>query len=127
MKFRHKRGVSLSRLSLSVAGAALLGMVMFFSLRAAWGMYDKLLVASDQEQLARTQLAALESQETRVSTATAALSTERGIEAEIRSRYGVARPNEGEIKIVTTAASSAIPTGQGQGFWQRLWHAVFVW
>ncbi|MDB5225033.1 MAG: hypothetical protein JWO43_655 [Candidatus Adlerbacteria bacterium] len=107
----------------------MLGLLLlaFVTLRAAWGMYGKLAEATEGQEKAEAQLANLQRQHKRVSAAVAELQSSRGVEAEVRQRYGVAKPGEGEIQIVAVAAAEATTTPPVLSFWARVWHALWVW
>ena len=126
--FLNKRGgLSYPRFTLSFLGAGVLLIAAFFSLRTAWGMYEKLLAATDQKQAAQVELANLQVQQERVQTATQELASERGVEMQVRQRYGVAKPGEGEIRIVSSGSSTTPSVSAPTGFFSHLWHALFVW
>lgn len=99
-----------------------------FSVRAAWGMYQKFAIASRGDAAAEEELASLIAQHARVSAAVDQLSSERGIEGQIRGRFGVAKPDEGAIMIVRSATSTAdTPTTSGGGLFSKIFRALFVW
>lgn len=117
----------ITRVILRTVGAGLLAAVAFVSLRAAWGMYDKLLEATDREHLAQAQLQTLRTQKDTIDTQLALLSSSRGVEAQVRDRYGVVRPGEGEIQILAAPEAVGTAPAKPEGFWSRLWQALFVW
>jgi len=115
--------------------AALLGCVGLLALlvlavvcvRAAWDMYGKFVAADQAHTQADAQLAQLQAQYNDVTAQVGELNSTRGQEAQVRERYGVAKPGEGEIDIVRQAASTTAGQSGGQNWWERLWHALFVW
>lgn len=128
--FSKKRRRSLHtalRLGGIVLGVGLLGVLTVVSTRAAWGMYQKFTVAAQERHIAEGELRELEEKEVRIGTAVASLSSERGIEAELRSRFGVAKPGEGEIKIVRDQSSAAQAAQDEGGFWSWIVETFFVW
>jgi cell division protein FtsB len=114
-------------LGLKGLGTFALMLVAIMTLRGAWGMYGKLAEATDGQEKAQAQLASLQAQKAKVSAAVAELDSSRGVEAEVRQRYGVAKPGEGEIQIVPVAATEATTTPVVHGFWSNMWHALWVW
>ena len=121
--FRKRRGIGGEwlRLLLASAGVLALAALAFMGARAAWGMYGKFAVASEAHQAAEAQLLQLKGQHERVEGKVDTLSSERGVEAEVRERYGLSRPGEGQITIVRPQGSTtAEVAGQG-GFWEGLW------
>lgn len=89
---------------LHVAGG-LLGLLcllgLTFSLgRGTWDMYGKFASAAGARQGAEIELMELRLRHAKVQEDVESFQTERGLEGELRERYGVARPGEGEISIV---------------------------
>lgn len=99
-----------------------------FSAHAAWGMYQKFAIASQGDATAQEDLGQLEMQHARVSAAVANLSSSRGVEGQVRERFGVAKPGEGAIMIVragtTTPQAGVAPGGN---ILSRIFRALFVW
>ena len=126
-KRRHSRSFELVRLGGSILGVLLLAFLVVVSARAAWDMYGKFTQASEEREGAEKQLQALQERETQVSAAVEALSSPRGVEAEIRARFGVAKPGEGEIQIVRDEKNSTAVTEQSQNVFERMWRALFMW
>lgn len=99
-----------------------------FSARAAWGMYQKFAIASEGDAAAQEDLGQLESQHARVSAAVANLSSSRGVEGQVRERFGVARPGEGAIMIVRAATGTPQSGVAAEGnIFNRIFRALFVW
>jgi cell division protein FtsB len=90
-------------------------------------MYVKFAAAAAADEAAKAQLEGLNTQRKHVEAQIEALTTDRGLEGEIRERYGVARPGEGQIDIVREAGSTTPAGSPPTGFWAKLWHAIFVW
>ncbi len=125
-KKRRMQKKDTGRFALRLVGVALLAVVTFTAAHSAWDMYGKLVRATQQQEETQRQLALLTAQANQVQASVAALSSGRGVEEQMRERFGVARPGEGEITIVenTTTASSTAPE---PSWWQRLYHTLFVW
>lgn len=110
------------------AGVLLIMGFAGFSARAAWGMYQKFAVASQGHAVAEGELARLQVQYARVSAAVEELSSERGVEAGVRERFGVARPGEEAIMIVREGTTTPeAPALREENFASRLFRALFVW
>ncbi len=125
-KKRRTVGSEVLRISIGMAGVILLGLVAFAASRAAWDMYGKFASASEARSTAEGELATLQDRYVKIHTDVQALSSERGLEAAVRERYGVARPGEGQIDIVRESTSSDA-VRQEPGFFERLWRMLFVW
>ena len=105
---------------------ALLGITVAL-VHGAWGMYIKLTEASDAHEVAQKELARLSQQEQLVGASVSELSSKRGIETEVRARYGVVRPGEGEIQIIDMSPAPSEPTEAPRAWWSRVVRALFVW
>jgi cell division protein FtsB len=127
--FRKRRNMKkeIPRMLLGVAGIVALAGLTFVAARAAWDMYGKFAAASEARSDAETQLAQLQTQYERVEAQVAELTTDRGIEAAVRERYGVARPGEGEIDIVRHASTSDSGARGSESWFRKLWNSLFVW
>jgi cell division protein FtsB len=90
-------------------------------------MYQKFAEASGAHEAAQEELAALKERHAQVEAAVASLSSERGLEAEIRNRFGVAREGEGEIKIVRDEEVKEPGELQKKSLWQRILNAFAIW
>ncbi|OGC83279.1 hypothetical protein A3D68_01010 [Candidatus Adlerbacteria bacterium RIFCSPHIGHO2_02_FULL_52_17] len=96
----------------SVAALALLALAVV-SVRAAFGMYQTFTGALASEEETKKELAALKHQEAQVGASVEGLSTERGLESQVRARYGWGRPGEGKIDVVRDPEPSADGAGAG--------------
>lgn len=125
-KRRNQKG-EIVHLSLRGLGCLALFGVAILAVHAAWGMYGKLSEASGGRESTEVQLATLRAQETRVATAVANISSSRGVETQLRERFGVARPGEGMIQIVRDTASTSALATPSESWWSRIFHTLFVW
>lgn len=128
-EFKKHRGQKeeLARLIFRGAGVLLLFVLTVVLLRAAWGMYVKMVAASQGQEEATAALARAEAQQQGVSGSLSQLGSQRGEEALIRERFGVAKPGEGEIDIVHQAPAASSTSEAGESWWQRILHAMIVW
>lgn len=128
-EFRKRRNLKreLPRVVMGCLGIIALGGLTFMAARAAWDMYGKFAAASQARSDAEVQLAQLQTQYAHVEAQVKALNTERGIEAAVRERYGVAKPGEGEIDIVHSASTSQSASKGDESWFAKLWHSLFVW
>src|SRR5579864_2106446 len=96
--FRKRRSykAEILRVAVGSAGALALAIVAFFSAQGAYRMYQKFTDANAAQSAAQTQLAELQSQYDAMSTQVKSLATQAGQEAQLRERYGVVLPGEGE-------------------------------
>ena len=117
----------LVRLSLRGLGAFALLCLAVLLMRAAWGMYVKVTIASQGQEEAETELARLEAQHGGVAATLDALSSARGQEAQIRERYALAKPGEGEIDIMTKPTVATTTPEAPKPWWRRMFDVFNVW
>ncbi|HVY72780.1 MAG TPA: hypothetical protein VG984_01860 [Candidatus Paceibacterota bacterium] len=126
-KKRRSRRAELVNFSLRLAGALLLLFVTLGAVKGAWDMYGRLSVATAGQQSAAAQLANLKTQETAVESQVNELSSARGQEELLREHYGVAKPGEGVVQIVTQTSTSTSEAAGGRTWLGQLFHALFSW
>ena len=113
-------------------GFALLGMLVLVGLAgvaisSAWHMYGTFNEAVMARHNAEVQLASLQSDMSRVSASVAALGSQEGVEAQMRDRFGVAKPGEGEIEIVRNQPTSDVQPAPQENIFVHVLHSLFVW
>lgn len=126
-KKRRGAGFTLLRNLGGIAAIIILALLAAVSARAAWNMYEKFTQASVGRQSAQHEFDELKEKKERVSAAVEALSSQRGVEAEIRQRFGVALPGEGEIKIVRDQSGEGSASKEPQNAWEWIVETFFVW
>ena len=126
--FKKERGLSRRylRMGLGLAGTLVLLLVAFAVTRAAWGMYGKFAEAAAARSDEEAQLVELEARYNEVKSNVTEFESPRGVEAQVRERYGVVRPGEGQITIVRTASTTQQSARQGS-WWDKLWSVIHVW
>lgn len=90
-KKRRSRSEEYIRLAVRSLTALVLLLVMVVAMRAAWGMYGKFTQARTAKLATDVQLKEAQAQYAQVGASVEALSSQRGVEAQIRQRYGVAK------------------------------------
>ena len=86
---------------------ALLALITFYFARGAVRMYGRYNEATTESKAAQGELMDLESRKTALEKDTIRLSSQRGLEEELRKRYGVALPGEGVIEIAEPEATAS--------------------
>ena len=116
------------RTALLVFGALLIFFFAVSAVMAAWRMYGRLQSATSDADTAKRQLTLVSAQDAKAKSDMAELSSPLGVEAALRSRYGVVKPGEGIIQIVdrSSAASDAAATSS-TGFLSDLIHTLWPW
>ena len=95
-------------------------LVAFWLASSIWGLIGKAHVAVSQAQEAKKQYQTLEERKASLEANLAALATERGQDAAIRTAFGVARPGEEVIVVVPPTVATSTP----QPSW---WQQVLNW
>ncbi len=106
-------------------GAALI--LLFFLGSDTWNVYTKNEEAAQANTDVADQLSQLQARQKALSTEIDALSTERGIEAQVRETYPLAKNGE-EVIVLTNPPQAATDTQAqaGSGWWQ--WFTgLFSW
>jgi cell division protein FtsB len=112
---------------MSLGGVVLLLIVAVVAVRAAWGMYGKFAEAAQSDELAQKEFATLQVQQVQMTTSVNSFNSSRGLEGQIRERYGVVKPGEGQIQIVREAASTTQGSLPAKNIFIRAWEALFGW
>jgi cell division protein FtsB len=128
-EFKKHRGKKeeLTRFVVRGLGVLLLLCITIFLMHAAWGMYVKMTVASEGQEETEGELARAEAQQQEINGSLRQMNSQRGEETQIRERFGVVKPGEGEIDIVRNQSASTTANEAQESWWQRVWHALFVW
>jgi hypothetical protein len=126
-RLNHTRRDLFVRLTLRGLGALALLCLAVVLVRAAWGMYVKVTIASQGQEEAEAQLTRLEKQHQGVRTTLDSLATQRGQEAQIRERYALAKLGEGEIDIVTRPTAATTTMEVAKPWWRRMFDVFNVW
>ncbi len=127
--YRRRRAgrQDVTRAGLGALGVLLLALLAFFAVRGAWGMYTKFAAASRADAAAQVELETLRRQVDLVGASAEALVSDRGVEAGVRERYGVARPGEGQIDIIRRGATTTAPKADEPNIFVKMFRAIFVW
>jgi cell division protein FtsB len=95
----------------------LLLLVACWLLYLIWGLVDKAQIAVNEAHNAQRQYQSLEERKAVLEANLAALGTERGKDAAIRTAFGVARPGEEVIVVVPPVAATSTPA---LSWWQKI-------
>lgn len=126
-KKRQQTGATILRFLVLSVGTLALFMLSVVAVQAAWGMYGTFTVAKEAKDSAEGQLAALKDAEERLSAAVVSFETTRGVEHEIRERFGVAYPGEGEIQIVREAGDGVEQDTENGSLLSKIFNSFITW
>jgi len=104
---------------------ALILVLVFFLGRAAWNMHKTAELAQSKLSQAQAGLEQLQSQQADLSAAVNSMSTQAGIEAELRTKYPAVKPGESVAVIVDNSSSTPVSTAtpsseQSESWWGRV-------
>lgn len=119
MEFQEKR--RLKRFLYSKFTLAVLVIFIGLLLNAIWGVYQKQKLAKDNSDKVATALESLTSREEALSEEISRLKQSDGLEEEIRKKYGLVKPGEEVIMIVSKGEEESLLSPKPSvGFWQKM-------
>lgn len=98
----------LKRLVASPVALVVAAVLLAVLAKAGWNLYEKAQVSSGRLEQAQAELAKLRDREAKLSDTVGYLSTERGLENEIRSKYHAIREGESVAVIVDDSKTAAV-------------------
>ena len=113
------------RILASYALLALLAVLLVLLVRGVWGVYAKQRDSRERLELARAEHDELAARSSFLEREIERLSTETGVEEEIRRQYGLAR--EGERVFIIVEQEAPATTTAERGFWGTLLGALLFW
>jgi cell division protein FtsB len=122
LEFYEKR--KLKRLLYSKWMIGLLFIIILFLLNGVWNVYQKERSTNEKRDMVEKELAELVERERALQDEMNRLSTERGIEEEIREKYNVARVGE-EIVVIVDAPSDETRAAAGER--KSFWSVILDW
>lgn len=88
--------------------------------RSTWSVYQKAQGAKNRSDLADVALSDLEQRKEFLETSIDFLGTEEGVEAEIRSKFGVAKEGEGVITLLDPPPEVAQSDYTEKSLWEKI-------
>ena len=88
------------------------------------GLYQSERTVVKEELALKRELATLFAHRDELTAEIAALGTERGVEEEIRERYGVVKEGEKVINLVGEMATTTVES-EPNSWWQRIWQELW--
>lgn len=101
----------------------ILAILLIFMLRGVWGVYGKSSAAADRLAQAQASLDALKAHESDLERQVSYLSTDQGVESEIRSKFRAALPGESVAVIIdgTPTSTDNVPVVvPAKSWWMKL-------
>lgn len=113
---RKLRGLAYHRVTL-----VFLGIIVIFFARATWSAMGKERDSRELRDIAQSQTSELSARNGELSEHLLRLETPQGVEAEIRSKFNVAKVSENVVVILEEEATSTVATPP-TSLWQRFLH-----
>jgi cell division protein FtsB len=88
-----------------------------------WGVYEKYRTTKEVKNTEAAELEQVRAARYDLEARVERLGTDRGIEEEIRTRYGLTREGEGVI-IITDAPRDEPAVQEESGFFSGIWHSI---
>jgi len=108
-----------------LVGTAIICFFAFGAALAAFRMYGKLETATAAADEAQGQLSRLTLADASVKSDIEGLTSNRGVEAALRERYGLIKPGEGVIQIVEAKSSAMASTSPSTGnVFEEVFHVL---
>lgn len=121
-EFQAKKKVR--RVLYSKGVIALMLIVFVFLANATWSVFKKERASAANVIQAKREYDKLNERNVTLNSEIKRLSTNEGIEEEIRSKYSVSKPGEHMLVIVDNATTTASTTPEKTSWWKRVRHLV---
>lgn len=103
----------------------ILAVITLFAVNGAWEVYKKADRAHDERDKAHAQLQELQEQKASLKTDIEALQSQRGIDAQVRKKYGVVK--EGEEVVVIVDGQQGSGQNDADNTSQSWWDELTSW
>ena len=120
LEFQEKRKVK--RFLYSRITLVILLIILVLILRGVLSVYEKQQFTKENLDKVRNDWQSLEVRQQKLMSEINWLKTQGGTEAEIREKYGLAKPGEEVITIVDRNIDEAVSPTDERSFWQKVWN-----
>jgi cell division protein FtsB len=104
----------------SLPALVLLLVILLLLLKAVWGVYEKERKSSENLDRARNEYLKIVAREKELRDAVDYLKTDKGIEAEIRTKFRAVREGESVAVIIDEEATSTAAVVEEAGLWGKI-------
>jgi len=118
MRFFRKRHIK--RALYAKVVIAVLAVIVIFTIGNTWDIYKKASFAKQKRDEAVKELQSLQERKESLSLSVASLDTKRGIEEEVRSKFGVVKEGEEVVVIIDETSDKKSPESKKSGFWHTV-------
>jgi uncharacterized membrane protein YhiD involved in acid resistance len=99
-------------------------LVLLFA-HSTWSVYQKKRASEELKNVSLQNVATLLARDKELKNKIQGLQTEPGIEAEIRSKFTVAKNGENMVVVVEDTSTTTGEEMSDPGFWQKIWDFLF--
>jgi cell division protein FtsB len=93
-------------------------LLVILSIHSIWSVYRKQIESENLLQLAKAQETELQDREKELRQKIDDLKTPQGLEAEIRSKFNVAKPDESVVVVLESTSTDSVATST-MSFWRK--------
>ena len=97
-----------------------LGLLVILAIHSTWDVYQKQRESASLLRTAEEQATELQNRQNELQNKIADLQTPEGMEAEIRAKFNVAKPNENVAVVLNSNDSTSSTSTTTISFWQRI-------
>jgi Na+-translocating ferredoxin:NAD+ oxidoreductase RnfG subunit len=98
----------------------ILAIVALLFMHSTWSVYKKKVNSEEARLVTEERVMELRNRDNDLQNKIARLDTDSGIEAEIRSKFSVAKEDEVVVVVVSEEEDKSTTTLEKTGFWQRV-------
>lgn len=125
MKYGNRSATRFRRIANSPFTVILLFILSFVLIKAAWNIHEKSKLTEERLRRTQTEIAKLEERHAILNKKVALLSTDEGVEAEMRTKYRAVKDGELVAVIIDEENTAlALTPVSDVGIWQKLLHWI---
>ncbi len=129
MRYSKRSKWDFKRIITSPVACVVMAISLFVFIKATWNIHEKAVVSNERLSQAQNELTKLKIRQGDLSTKVSRLSSEAGLEAEIRSKYPAIKEGESVAVIVDDSQVAGIiqaTTTIKVSWWSRLLHVFGI-
>lgn len=112
---RKVRSLMYNRITVGV-----LGVLALLFIHSTWQVYKKKIESEEQRNISLEHVQELRDRDSELKSQMASLETTAGVEAEIRSKFSVAKDNENMVVIISDDDAQSSTTVPAASIWSRI-------
>ncbi len=100
----------------------ILVILVLISFRSTWVIYQKKRESEKQMAISARTVQELTTRDAEIEAQIERIQTEGGVEAEIRSKFNVAKDKENIVVLLDDTPTTTVPLTKNSGFWYKITH-----